>query len=214
MKKKIIKQNKNLDSDNSNDYIDDRVSFYMNEDNVETYKEALKGYDGSWLIKKLTEQLDRGKDILELGMGTGLDYESMTESYNVLGTDNSPVFIKQYKSKNPASNVMILDARDISLNRKFDCIYSNKVLHHLTKEDFIKSLSEQYDALNGDGIVFMTLWHGKYNVELLFDDTFRITYYEVKDIENIVLGKFNIIKIELYTEIDENDSMLVVLKKK
>ncbi len=211
MVKKINKQSYNLDN---NDYIDDKVSFYMNEDNVEAYKEALKGYDGSWLIKKLTEQLDSGKDILELGMGTGLDYELMTESYNVLGTDNSPVFIEQYKSKNPSSNVIVLDARNICLNSKFDCIYSNKVLHHLSKKDFIKSLSEQYDALKDDGIIFMTLWHGEYNVELIFDDTFRITYYEVKDIENIVLSKFSIVNIELYTEIDDNDSMLVVLKKK
>ncbi len=138
----------------------------------------------------------------------------MIENYNVLGTDNSPIFIDEYKSKNPNSNVILLDARNIRLNKKFDCVYSNKVLHLLSKDEFIKSLSDQYNVLNDDGIIFMTLWHGEYNVYWLFGDTFRLTYYEVKDIEEIVAKKFTIVKIELYKEIEDNDSMLVVVKKK
>ncbi len=214
MTKKIVETYTDLLEDNDKKCKNDEVTYFMNEDNVETYKTTLVGYDASWIIGKLSEHLDKGKDILELGMGTGLDYELMCENYNVLGTDSSPIFVEQYKTKNPYSNVMLLDAREIRLDKKFDCIFSNKVLHLLSKDDFIKSLGEQYNSLNDDGIIFMTLWHGEYNVYWLFDDTFRVTYYGVKDIENIVANQFNIVKIEMYTEIEDNDSLLVVLTKK
>lgn len=214
MVKKIEERNQYFDKDNTNNFKEDKVSYFMKKENVEMYKSALQDYDGSWVIERLSEHLSKGKDILELGMGTGLDYELMCENYNVLGTDSSPIFVEQYKTKNPYSNVMLLDAREIRLDKKFDCIFSNKVLHLLSKDDFIKSLGEQYNSLNDDGIIFMTLWHGEYNVYWLFDDTFRVTYYGVKDIENIVANQFNIVKIEMYTEIEDNDSLLVVLTKK
>ncbi len=147
-------------------------------------------------------------------MGTGFEFTILSKKYEALGTDNSPLFVDNYLSKYPNTNVKVLDAVDINLANKFDCIYSNKVLQNLTKDDFIKSLSKQHEHLNTNGIIFMTLWHGRHDEMLLMDDTLRITYYEENDIKELTNDLFEITKLERYTELEENDSILIVLKMK
>ncbi len=189
------------------------MEFFMNKENVNNYKSMIEDYDGSWIISKLEQYVKSGSSILELGMGTGADFELMLKNYKVLGTDNSPIFIEDYKLKNKNANVKILDATNINLEEKFDCVYTNKVLQHLTKEDFKLSIEQQHKVLNDKGKIFMTLWHGKYEEVLMFDGQIRITYYEEKDIKNIVKNMYNIITIEKYSELENDDSLLVVLEK-
>ncbi len=189
------------------------MDYFMKRENVEQYKKMIDGYDGIWLIRKLDKYLEKGKSILELGMGTGIDYELLSKKYNVLGTDNSPIFINDYIKNNPKGNVQILDATNINLNKLFDCVYSNKVLHHLTMEDFKKSLIEQHRVLDDKGKIFMTLWYGKYEEKIFLNGEMRFTLYEEQDIENIISDSFNIISMERYTELEEKDSLLVVLEK-
>ncbi len=188
--------------------------YFMNRENVENYKKMMNGYDSNWIMENLSNHVEKGKKILELGMGTGVDYEMMIKKYSVLGTDNSPLFIEDYKNKNPKANVQLLDATDINLTEKFDCVFSNKVLQHLTKSDFICSIKEQYKVLNHKGKIFMTLWYGKHEEMMMFDGAIRITYYEEKDIESIVLKDFDIVEMIKYTELEKDDSILVVLEKK
>ena len=51
------------------------------------------------------------------------------------------VFIERYKNLNPNSDIIQLDAKSLNINRKFDCIYSNKVLIHITKKECNESLN-------------------------------------------------------------------------
>ncbi len=62
-------------------------------------------------------------------MGTGVDLITLSEAYNVVGSDSSQIFIDDFKKKSDIE-VMVLDAVDININRSFDCIYSNKVLSY------------------------------------------------------------------------------------
>lgn len=190
------------------------MDYYKDEKNVAQYKEMLEGYDNSMLIEKLKDYLPAGSTLLELGMGVGLDLDELSKQYEVTGSDSSPIFVNEYKKRNTRARVLILDAAHIDIHETFDCIYSNKVMQHLTLEAFKKSLLEQKAHLNAQGILFMTLWYGTYQEEWLLDGQILFTYYTEEDIKRIVGDDFDIEKLERYTESDEGDSMLVVLRKK
>ena len=190
------------------------MSYFMNRVNVDTYKEMLGDYDNSWVVNKLSEFISDGAKVLELGMGTGLDLDLLSKKYEVIGSDNSPIFINDYNIKNKGGKAILLDAINVDINDSFDCIYSNKVLQHLTKDQFLKSLINQAKCLNVNGIIYLTLWNGEYREELYFDDSLRFTYYTENDIKDMVVDNFDIIHINRYTESDAMDSLLVVLKIK
>lgn len=189
------------------------MNYFMKKENVDKYSEMVKDYNGSWLIDKLSAFLPINSSVLELGMGTGHDFDLLSKKYKVIGTDNSPIFIKNYKAKNSNANVMLLDAIHVDIDKTFNCIFSNKVLQHLTKEQFIESLNNQKRRLTPHGIIFMTLWEGKYREELMCDNQLRFTYYTKEDLIEIVQDNFIILDISLYKECENNDSILVVLQK-
>ena len=58
----------------------------------------------------------------------------------------------------------------------YDCIYSNKVLYHLSVTDFKKSLQIQAEHLNENGIVFMMMGYGTHREEF-YEDNLRFVYY-------------------------------------
>ena len=190
------------------------MNYFMNRENVNEYIEMLKDYDGTEIISKLKKYSNKGSRVLELGMGAGLDLELIAKEYDVLGSDNSPVFIDDFKDKRTDIKVVLLDAVNLDIDKKFDCMFSNKVLQHLTREDFIKSLKNQKSHLEKDGIIFMTLWHGEHQEELMLDGQLRFTYYEEKDIKEIAGDDFEVLTLERYTESEDMDSILVVLKAK
>ncbi len=188
------------------------MNYFMKKENVAQYKNMIEDYDPMPIIEKLGKYISNGDSVLELGMGTGVDFEFLSKNYTVTGSDNSPVFIEDYKKNHPNANVILLDARNITISEKFNCIFSNKVLQHLTREDFKVSLLEQKKVLKPDGIVFMTLWRGEYREELMFNDELRFTYYLESDIEDMVRDLYEIVSIERYEEMEKSDSMIVVLK--
>lgn len=189
------------------------MDYFKKKENVEKYKEMLVGYEGNRLISKLETYLEAGSTVLELGMGIGLDLDLLSKRYKVVGSDNSKVFIDEYKKKNKPFPVMLLDAENITCNQTFDCIYSNKVLQHLTLEGFKKSLKSQKEHLKDGGILFATLWYGEYREEVFFEGELRFTYYTEKDIREIVGEEFLIEKLERYEELEAGDSLLMVLRK-
>ncbi len=144
-------------------------------------------------------------------MGSGKDLDILNELYSATGIDISSIFVDLYKKSHQNADVFILDAKKLDINRKFDCIYSNKTLQHLTKLEFKNSLIKQKDLLNKNGILFHTLWQGdkeeKYG-NLLF------VYYTIEFLENLVKNDYKIIEIVLYSEDETNDSIYIILKKK
>jgi len=53
-----------------------------------------------------------------------------------------------------------LDAVTIVTDKTFDCVYSNKALHHLTRSDLRRSFLRQKDILNGGGLLKHIFWYG------------------------------------------------------
>ena len=187
------------------------MGFFDTEKGVEQYIKMAEGYDGAELIKILQKHLPENSTVLELGMGPGKDTDILKKSYAVTGSDNSQIFLDKYKKNNPDADLLLLDATTLQTQQKFDCIYSDKVLHHLTREDLMKSLQRQKETLNTNGIMLHSFWKGSKteNIEGLI-----FTYYEKDDLKKMTESDFEILATETYTEIEKDDSIYVILRNK
>lgn len=186
------------------------MSFYEVRKNVNLYSEMMVDYDNSFIISQVEKVLPQGSTLLELGMGTGLDLIALSKKYKVVGSDFSQLFLEDFKLKSNLE-VHLLDATLVDIDRAFDCIYSNKVLQHLSKEDFITSLKNQYNHLNKAGILFHTLWNGAHREE--FNMQLRCVYYDKATLEKIVPKELHIEEIITYTEFEDDDSLILILRK-
>lgn len=186
------------------------MGYYDNEKNVKEYMAMAEGYDGKALIEVLKKYLAKGATLLEIGMGPGKDLDLLRAFYDATGSDNSQVFLDLYKVKNKHAHVILLDAKTIDTDKKFDCIYSNKVLHHLTVEELKKSLQRQKAVLNDNGLLFHSFWYGSKTEKY---HGLRFTYYTEARLRKVIGNDFEIIEIERYKEMEDDDSIYALLKK-
>jgi SAM-dependent methyltransferase len=187
------------------------MGFFDTEKGVEEYVKMAEGFDGAELIKILQDFLPEKSSVLELGMGPGKDLDILSKTYTVTGSDNFQIFLDRYKGKNQNADLLKLDAVTLSTDRNFDCIYSNKVLHHLTTNDLKLSLKKQKEILNPNGILFHSFWKGNKteNMEgLLF------VYYELDSLRELFEHDFEILELKIYTEDQKDDSIYAILKRK
>ena len=185
--------------------------YYGSRKNVEDYIQMAKPYNGKELIRQLKKYLEPGSKILELGTGPGKDMDILLKNYRVTGSDLSPVFLELYRERQPDSNLILLDARTLEITDNFDCIFSNKVLHHLSKEELHLSLKKQAKLLNPAGLVMHSFWEGD-REEIL--SGLRFIYYRLEDLRIIFSRYFDIIGIEAYEEELPGDSVWVLGRRK
>jgi cyclopropane fatty-acyl-phospholipid synthase-like methyltransferase len=184
--------------------------FYFNDEKkAEEYIKMAEGYDGIELIAKLEKYLTSESSILELGMGPGIDLDYLSGKYRATGSDLSDIFISRYQGKHPEIPVLKLDAVSITTEQRFDCIYSNKVLHHLSKSDLHSSLGRQREVVNPGGILLHSFWlgEGAENYDGLF-----FQYYSEEDILEIAEKYFKIQEYWIYTEMENDDSIGIIMK--
>jgi cyclopropane fatty-acyl-phospholipid synthase-like methyltransferase len=186
------------------------MGYFDKKKNVDDYIKLADGYDGRELVKVLNNYLLKNSTVLELGMGPGKDLDMLSKTYKATGSDTSKIFIVRYKKKDNRADLIMLDAVTMNTNRKFDCIYSNKVLHHLTKEELKISFFYQMKVLNNGGILFHSFWHGDKTEEY---DGLLFTYYTENELETIVDKYYSVLEIKRYKEMEDDDSFYVVLQK-
>jgi len=184
-------------------------NFYENSKNVDEYIKMAKGYDGKEIIDKLHGFLGKNASVLELGMGPGVDLELLSQQYEATGSDLSQEFLDRYLQKQPEADVLLLDAIHLNTDRTFDCIYSNKVLHHLTLTELEKSLLHQTLRLNEGGIVCHSFWKGNEEMEM---KGMYFKYHEQETLVDVFEMNYEVLLCEVYTELEENDSILVIAK--
>ena len=187
------------------------MDYWNNENNIREYIKMAEGYDGRELIKILKKYLLKGTSVLELGMGSGKDLDILSKDYIATGTDISKIFINLYKKNHKNSDVFVLDAITLQIDRKFDCIYSNKTLQHLTRSEFKQSIQRQKVLLNPNGILFHSLWRG--DKEEKYGDLLFVYYTKEKLIE-LVRNDYKVIELGLYTEMENDDSIYFIVMKK
>ena len=186
------------------------MGFFDTEEGVSEYLEMAKGHDGRELIEKLSEHLQPGSTVLELGMGPGTDLELLSKRYQVTGSDNSSLFIETYRKVNPEAELLLLDAVTLETDRRFDCLFSNKVLHHLMREDLEKSVPRQADILEEGGLLAHAFWYGDKVEE---HGGLHFQYYEESDLQELFGDHFDVVLMERYEELEPDDSIFIILKK-
>ena len=95
----------------------------------------------------------------------------------------------------------------LETDRVFDCIYSNKVLHHLTIEQLKKSLLRQKEVLSRNGLVMHSFWRGDGVEE---HHGLKFIYQTEDSIRTIFSESFDFINVISYTEMDDDDSLYVL----
>lgn len=186
------------------------MDFYADANNVEQYISMAAGYDGRYLIDILMRHLPAGATVLEIGMGPGVDLEMLAEHYAVTGSDRSTLFLERFRRRHPDADLLQLDAVDLDTDRCFDAIYSNKVLHHLTPAELTASLDRQAAMLTPGGFAMHSFWAGEGEEEM---QGMRFTYHSCASLTTCVGTSFTIITCEPYREMDDQDSLYILLQK-
>lgn len=183
------------------------MGFYDEEETAKQYISMADGYDGQILIDVLRKHVPDGSAVLELGMGPGVDLDILDEHYKVTGSDNSQYFLDRYQKNHCGADLLNLDAVTLQTERKFDCIYSNKVLHHLLAEDLVASIRRQKALLSEGGLVLHSFWHGDGAEE---HHGLRFVYQTEAAVRDLFGQVFNVLGVVVYGEMEDGDSLYVV----
>lgn len=186
--------------------------YYHTKESVEEYIRLSEGYSGEKLIEQFIQYLAPKSKILEFGSGPGKDWKILTKKgFDVTGSDYSEEFLNHLENAFPTGKFIQLDTSKIVVQDNYDCIYSNKVMHHLTDEQLKNSLEKQNNLLNSGGVICHSFWKGEGDEE--FKGMF-VNYHTQKEIENIVNPYFEILVLEEYQEFEEGDSLILIGKRK
>lgn len=185
--------------------------YYQTKASVKEYIKAAEGFNGKLLIEKLREYLPSGSSLLEIGSGPGTDWNILEKDYQVVGSDNSTEFINYLISNNPDGKFIELDAVTLDTDQSFDGIYSNKVLHHLKDEELLASIKKQHELLNPGGIICHSFWKGEGSE--IFKGLY-VNYQSEQNLQYFISGTFEILLLENYAEFENDDSILLLGRKK
>lgn len=186
------------------------MGYFDDKKNVEDYVKMASGYDGQALIDLLSKYLPKASTVLELGMGPGVDLLMLSQLYQATGSDSSEVFIECFRNEHPTADLVRLDAVEMDIDRTFDCIYSNKVLHHLSTQELKTSLQQQARILNSNGITLHSFWHGDKEET---HHGLRFVYYTEESLRELVGPEYEIVDIQTYQEMSADDSLYLLLRK-
>lgn len=187
------------------------MTIFEDKDNSLEYINMDMGYDGKKLINYLKNHLKNGSTILVLGMGLGKDLNTLSEHYIATGSDFSSLFIEVYRQDYPEADLLRLDPVELKTDRKFDCIYSNKNLQNLSKDELSQSLTRQQKLLNSNGFLFHSFWYGN---KVENHHGLKVSYYNHETICEVIPSNLELIEFTRYSQIRKEDSFYVVLKKR
>lgn len=113
-------------------------------------------------VYQYVKQYVVGKDVLDIGCGTGYGCKILAEDANyVLGIDYSEKAIEYCKTHFDAPNIDFQrnDATELALEKKFDIAVSFQVIEHMRDvEDFIDRMKQ---SVKVNGLIFITTPNAK-----------------------------------------------------
>ncbi len=188
------------------------MNFFDNADNAKFYMDMIKDDLNKTLVNHAIKYFDKTMKVLELGSAAGHDLKILDEYVEVVGSDNAEPFIRHLKDTFYDLRILRLDAVTMDTHKKFDGIYSNKVLHHLEKADLKTSLENQAKVLNSKGVMVHGFWQ---NIDALdTPDGLLFNTYNQQSIQEYIPDTLEIVHFEPYKEYEYEDSFFIVLRKK
>lgn len=165
-------------------------------------------------------------DILDIACGPGniIHYiQSKHLNYNILGLDLSDKMIQIAIRNNPKSQFLVLDARNINvINQKFDGVICSFLLPYLDENETHNLLSNIYNHLNINGILYLTAIIGSYSnsglqINSKGDEVYMYFYTEAQIIQILIQFRFEIIRSRIITTINSkniSENELIIVAKK
>ena len=187
------------------------TNYYKTPEYVKEYIHLAKDVSGTALIEKLKAYLPSLSSVLEIGSGPGTDWNILRRDFNVIGSDNSNVFLDHLYSNYPNGRFLELDAITLNTKDKFHGIYTNKVLHHLKDDELIASIKRQHEVLHPKGIICHSFWKGEGSE--IFKGLY-VNYHTQESLTTFFKTHFEILSISGYKEFKTDDSLLLIGKKK
>ncbi len=185
--------------------------YYHTKESVQEYIHLAEGINAQQIIDQLDPYLEEGSAVLELGSGPGTDWQILAENYEVTGSDLSKEFLNHLNNLYPEGDFVQINASTLQIERKFDCIFSNKVLHHLTDEELTQSIKRQYELLNEGGVICHSFWKGS------GDEVFKgmyVNYHDKGELDAIFRAGFEVLLLNYYEEFEAQDSLFVIARKR
>ena len=100
--------------------------------------------------------IKEGGSILDVGFGSGRDMLHFKRmGYEVSGIDQEQVFVEHGLAL--GLDVSIGDLLTYESNKRYDGIWANASLVHLSLEDFYKAIHHLLSLLNDDGVLFVSM---------------------------------------------------------
>ncbi len=153
--------------------------------------------------------------VLEIGCGNGRDAEEIVKrTNNYLGIDVSEKLIELAKQKVPRARFEVADVTSFEFPKGLDVVFAFASLIHIPKEDFEAVLHKVLQALNGGGVVKLSLKYSDQYREVTEESEFGIrTYYHYsqEDLDKMSAG-FILVKNEIQV-IRDQQWLEVILKK-
>lgn len=181
---------------------------YSSEEGAAAYAEAREGVEASILVDVLTSLLPGGSSLLELGMGPGNELVRLARRFDVTGSDKSKGFLELFSRSHPSFKLLHLDAVTIETDRRFDCVFSNKVLHHLSREDLGASFDRQRRVVKPGGLLFHSFWLGKGTG---YSDGLHFTKYTEDVLLEMASGVGKTLLSFTYSELNADDSIAIAV---
>ena len=183
------------------------MELYNDPKKVDEYEKMCDEYDGTEIYEVLSKNLKDNSSLLELGCGPGNDITYLKEHYSVTGSDLSDEFLKRCKERFEDLPFIKPDAVSIDTNETYDCLFSNKVLHHLTFEELGKSLNRQQSIIKRNGIFAHTFWIGDKEFTM---EGMLFLFHNRKKLLELISKYFTIVDTFDYKEFEEGDSIFIV----
>lgn len=182
-------------------------NYYHQEETVAEYLKMAAEVNSSTLIKRYVRHLNENASVLELGTGPGTDWQLLNSYVKTIGSDVSEVFIQHLNATFPGNEFLLLDAITLKTQQKFNGIYANKVLHHLTDEELEMSLKKQADILLPGGVVMHSYWLGEGTED--FKGMF-VNYHDKQYLQELYSKQFKVLEMECYQEFERDDSIYII----
>jgi len=187
------------------------LTFYDSPENVAGYIAMCETFDAAKELPPLFAALPDGARLLEIGSGPGNDLVLLAQHYDVTGSDSSDKFVLHLQNRFPKLPILNLDAQTLATNGTFECIYSNKVLHHLDDKSLAHSFRAQSDLLLKGGLVFHLIW--QVIDEMPNMDDLPFIARSALEMEKLMGPDFEILSVMSFAEFSDNDSLAILARK-
>ena len=118
-------------------------------------------------------------------------------------------FLDRYAERRPDAELLRLDAVTIDTTKRFDCVYSNKALHHLTVDDLTRSLRQQTEVIRSNGLLLHGLWAGDKTEN---HHGLHSQQYTAETFAATMPPALEIVECTPYQEMTADDSLRLVLR--